>query len=248
MHVSHDGPVLRAVDLAVSYDQIEALSPSTFEVRAGELIAVVGPNGAGKSTLFKALAGFIDHRGDVVVHGETCHHLERQAIAYIPQQSDVDLRFPTTVADVVMSGRRRFHKGRFRPTSADAATVDACLADVDLNGMENRSLATLSGGQVQRVLLARALAQEADVLLLDEALSGVDVRHIDDLIALFGELCARGTSILVSTHDLGLVRARFSRCIAVNGRIMGDGSPSRELADDRLEQLFTRPDDNGASR
>lgn len=246
--MTNPGPVLRAVDVAVSYDHVDALSPSTFDVDSGELVAVVGPNGAGKSTMFKALAGFIDHRGDVVVHGETCHHLERQAIAYIPQQSDVDLRFPTTVADVVMSGRRRFHKGRFRASSVDAAKVASCLAEVDLSGMENRSLATLSGGQVQRVLLARALAQEADVLLLDEALSGVDVRHIDDLIALFEELCSRGTSILVSTHDLGLVRSRFSRCLAVNGRIVGDGPPSRELAEDRLEQLFTRPDSDGGAR
>lgn len=242
MLVNAPGPVLRAVDLAVAYDDVEALAPSTFSVDAGELIAVVGPNGAGKSTLFKALAGFIDHRGDVVVHGEHCHHLERQAIAYIPQQSDVDLRFPTTVADVVMSGRRRFHRGRFLIDDTDRSKVAACLADVDLNGMESRSLATLSGGQVQRVLLARALAQEADVLLLDEALSGVDVRHIDDLISLFAELQSRGTSILVSTHDLALVRSRFARCVAVNGRIVGDGPPSRELADDRLEELFTRSD------
>lgn len=237
--------VLRAVDLSVSYDDFEALAPSTFAVGAGELVAVVGPNGAGKSTLFKALAGFIDHSGDVVVHGERCHHLERQAIAYIPQQSEVDLRFPTTVADVVMSGRRRFHAGRFRIDDADRAKVASCLADVDLTGIEERSLSTLSGGQVQRVLLARALAQEADVLLLDEALSGVDVRHIDELIALFGQLCARGTSVLVSTHDLGLVRSRFARCITVNGRIVGDGPPSVELADDRLEELFTRSNGGG---
>jgi ABC-type Mn2+/Zn2+ transport system ATPase subunit len=105
--------------------------------------------------------------------------------------------------------------------------------------METRSLATLSGGQVQRVLLARALAQEADVLLLDEALSGVDTRHTEELVALFTELCANGTSILVSTHDLGLVRARFSRCLALNGRIMGDGSPDAELTGTKLEALFS---------
>lgn len=248
MHLTTSDPVLRAVELQVAYDDLEALAPSTFTVNTGELIAVVGPNGAGKSTLFKALAGFIDHRGDVVIHGETCHHLERQAIAYIPQQTEVDLRFPATVADVVMSGRRRFHKGRFRIDEADRTKVASCLFDVDLVGMEDRSLATLSGGQVQRVLLARALAQEADVLLLDEALSGVDVRHVDDLIALFHELCARGTSILVSTHDLGLVRSRFERCIAINGRIVGDGSPARELADDHLEELFIRNDNSGGQR
>lgn len=237
--MTSSGIVLQAIDLAVSYNNTKALSYSSFAVGAGELIAVVGPNGAGKSTMFKALAGFVDHEGDVVVHGEHCHHLERKAIAYIPQQSDLDLRFPITVGEVVLAGRRRFHGRRMRATAADIAKVTSCLSQVDLAGMETRSLATLSGGQVQRVLLARALAQEADVLLLDEALSGVDTRHTEELIALFAELCARGTSILVSTHDLGLVRARFSRCLAVNGRIMGDGSPESELTGAKLEVLFS---------
>lgn len=233
-----DNNVLQAVDLSVTYGDTRALSYSSFSVRAGELIAVVGPNGAGKSTLFKALAGFVDHEGDVVVHGEHCHHLERKAIAYIPQQSDLDLRFPITVNEVVMAGRRRFHSRRMRATAADSATVTSCLQQVDLAGAESRSLATLSGGQVQRVLLARALAQEADVLLLDEALSGVDTRHTDELISLFTSLCSRGTSVLVSTHDLGLVRSRFTRCLTVNGKVLGDGAPSVELSGDKLERLF----------
>ena len=211
-----ESTVLAAVDVAVSYDDYEALTASSFSVDAGELIAVVGPNGAGKSTLFKALAGFIDHDGDVVVHGEQCHHLERQAIAYIPQQSDVDLRFPITVAEVVMAGRRRFHGARMRPSRSDHDNVTDCLKQVDLADMGSRSLATLSGGQVQRVLLARALAQEADILMLDEALSGVDARHTEDLISLFATLCAQGTSILVSTHDLHLVRTHFNRCLALS--------------------------------
>ena len=105
--------------------------------------------------------------------------------------------------------------------------------------MENRSLATLSGGQVQRVMLARALAQEADVLLLDEALSGVDAQHTDELITLFENLATSGTSILVSTHDLSLVRNRFTRCLTVNRRLVGDGHPSVELVDNKLEQLFS---------
>jgi ABC-type Mn2+/Zn2+ transport system ATPase subunit len=231
--------VLQAIDLAVSYGDTTALSSSSFAVGAGELVAVVGPNGAGKSTLFKALAGFVDHDGDVVVHGEHCHHLERKTIAYIPQQADLDLRFPLSVSEVVMAGRRRFHGRRMRVTPEDTARVATCLSQVDLAGMESRSLSTLSGGQVQRVLLARALAQEADVLLLDEALSGVDTRHTEELIALFADLCARGTSILVSTHDLGLVRSRFTRCLAVNGRVRGDGEPSIELEGAKLEALFS---------
>ncbi len=242
-----DSVVLGAADVAVSYGDVHALTASSFSVIAGEFIAVVGPNGAGKSTLFKALAGFIDHEGDVVVHGEHCHHLERQAIAYIPQQSDVDLRFPISVAEVVMAGRRRFHGARMRPTQVDHDSVTDCLEQVDLTDMGDRSLSTLSGGQVQRVLLARALAQQADVLLLDEALSGVDTRHTEELIALFRELCAQGTSILVSTHDLALVRSHFSRCITLNGRIIGDGAPAHEITGDRLDAVFSRTASEGRS-
>jgi ABC-type Mn2+/Zn2+ transport system ATPase subunit len=239
--------VLQAVDVSVSYGDTRALSYSSFTVDAGELIAVVGPNGAGKSTLFKALAGFVDHEGDVVVHGEHCHHLERKAIAYIPQQSDLDLRFPITVNEVVMAGRRRFHGRRMRTSHSDHTIVSNCLQQVDLAGAETRSLSTLSGGQVQRVLLARALAQEADVLLLDEALSGVDTRHTDELISLFTSLCSKGTSVLVSTHDLGLVRSRFTRCLTVNGKILGDGSPAVELSGEKLERLFGATFTDGAS-
>ncbi len=240
-------PVLRAIDVSVSYGTTIAVSPSSFDVVAGELIAVVGPNGAGKSTLFKALAGFIDHQGEVVVNGEHCHHLERQAIAYIPQQSDVDLRFPITVGEVVLAGRRRFHGKRFRARSNDTDIASACLTQVDLAGTENRSLSTLSGGQVQRVLLARALAQKADVLLLDEALSGVDAVHTSELIELFASLCAQGTSVLVSTHDLALVRQRFVRCLTLNGGIVGDGSPAHELAGSQLEAVFSRTSKGGAA-
>lgn len=233
-------PVLEAVHVAVTYDDtFIALSDASFSVHAGELVAVVGPNGAGKSTLFKALAGFVDHAGDVVVHGKQCHHLERQSIAYIPQQTDIDLRFPITVAEVVMAGRRRFHGRRMRTTQQDVNQVLACLSQVDLEGMEDRSLATLSGGQVQRVMLARALAQEADVLLLDEALSGVDAVHTREMISLFENLASSGTSILVSTHDLSLVRQRFQRCLTINKRLVGDGSPTIELADNKLEALFS---------
>ena len=233
--------VLRAADVEVSYDGVtNALSSTSFCVDAGELIAVVGPNGAGKSTLFKALAGFVDHDGDVVVHGEHCHHLERKAIAYIPQQSDVDLRFPITVFEVVLAGRRRFHSHRMRPTSTDHARVHECLALVDLTDMDKRSLSTLSGGQVQRVLLARALAQEADVLLLDEALSGVDTKRTNDLVDLFEQLTTHGTSVLVSTHDLGLVRQHFTRCLTINGRLIGDGHPNDELSVEKLDAVFSR--------
>ena len=239
--MTDDSALLEAVDVSVTYDgESNALEHATFRVETGDLVAVVGPNGSGKSTMFKALAGFVDHDGDVVIRGRRCHHLERQSIAYIPQQSDVDLRFPVTVAEVVAAGRRRFHHGRMRLRADDQVRISASLAAVDLAGAEDRLLSTLSGGQVQRVLIARAIAQEADVMLLDESMSGVDERHVDDLMTLFGDICAGGTAILVSTHDLGLVRSRFPRCLTVNRSVLGDGDPAAELTGERLERLFSR--------
>lgn len=232
------GVILEAAGVAVSYDGVRVLAPSSFSLHAGEMVAVVGPNGAGKSSLFKALAGFVDHEGDVIVHGEACHHLDRQAIAYIPQQSEIDLRFPVSVADVVLAGRRRFHGRRMRATDADHSAVRDRLAQVGLADAADASLSTLSGGQVQRVMIARALAQEADVLLLDEALSGVDARRTEGLIDLFDTIRAAGSAVVVSSHDLGLVRTRFPRCLTVNGRIVGDGPPTTELDGARLEAVF----------
>jgi len=232
---------LESIDVSVSYGAAEpVLTGASFVLKRGELAAVVGPNGAGKSTLFRALAGFVDHEGDVVVNGEKCHHLERESIAYIPQQNEIDLRFPITVEEVVMAGRRRFHRVRMRPTAEDHVKVRACLAEMDLADQSERPLAMLSGGQLQRVLIARALAQEASVLLLDEAMSGVDSSHVSELMRLFGDLCAHGTAILVSTHDLGLVRQQFPRCIAVNGSVLGDGDPTVQLSGELLERLFSR--------
>lgn len=232
-------PALCAVDLAVRYGEVTALRGVSFEVEHGEMVAVVGPNGSGKSTLFKALAGFVDHDGDVVLNGRRCHHLERRSIAYIPQQLAVDLRFPITVGEVVLAGRRGFHGRRFRPTGHDRDVVAASLATVDLADHADRSLSTLSGGQVQRVLLARALAQEPEVLLLDETLATVDEGHVADLLEVFSELCGAGRAVLVTVHDLSLVKSSFSRVIALNGDVVGDGPPRRVLSPRNLEMLYT---------
>lgn len=231
-------PGLCAVDLGVAYGAYTALSGTSFEVGRGELVAVVGPNGAGKSTLFKALAGFIDHDGDVVLGGKKCHHLERRSVAYVPQHKSFDVRFPITVGEVVLSGRRGLHGRHFRPTAADRDAARASLDAVNLEGFEKRALWTLSGGQLQRALLARALAQDADVLLLDESLAGLDERQIDGVLVVLERLCASGKTVLVSVHDLGLVRRRFPRVIALNGTVVADGPARKVLSGRGIERLF----------
>jgi ABC-type Mn2+/Zn2+ transport system ATPase subunit len=237
VHVNRPA-TLAAEGVGVHYGPVRALQDATFRVEAGELVGVIGPNGAGKSTLFKALAGFVAHEGEVFLNGLCCHHKQRTSVAFIPQRADLDFDFPMTVGELVLSGRRRFRPWFGRPTGADRDAAALALAEVGLVGFEKRAVGALSGGQAQRAFLARALAQDADVLLLDEALSGVDAPTTSELFDLFDSLTARGSTILVSTHDLALARHRFNRCIAINVTIRGDGPPSEVLDADTLDSVF----------
>jgi manganese/iron transport system ATP-binding protein len=232
-------PVLEVIDLGVDYGDRVVLQAVSFAVGRGELIGVIGPNGAGKSTLFKAICGLVNHTGEVEVNGVHCHsRTDRMDIAYIPQRSNNDITFPITVGELVLAGRRRFHRWYARPSSHDRDEAARTLELVDLSGMEDRSLNQLSSGQLQRAYVARALAQEASVLMLDESLSGVDEPSTAELFGVFERLALQGSTLLIATHDLALARRRFTRCLAVNGRLLGDGSPETVLASDVLDRTF----------
>ena len=237
--MSAPAPILEVAGLGVHYGATEALHDVSFSVERGELVGVIGPNGAGKSTMFKAICGLVNHSGNVDVNGVHCHNrTDRMDIAYIPQRNEADLTFPITVGELVVAGRRRFRPWYSRPTANDKALAAEALDKVHLGRLESRSLNELSGGQLQRAYLARALAQQASVVLLDEALSGVDQPTTTELFDVFTDLAADGTTLLVATHDLALARRRFARCIAVNGTIRGDGPPETVLAADVLDSTF----------
>jgi len=232
-------PVLQVDHLGVRYGATHALYDVSFSIGSGELIAVIGPNGAGKSTMFKAICGLVNHEGVVEVNGVHCHdHADRMDLAYIPQRNDSDLHFPITVGELVLAGRRRFRRWYARPTALDRKVASDALERVMLAGTEDRSLTELSGGQLQRAYVARALAQQASVVLLDEALSGVDQPTTAELLDVFESLAADGTTMLVATHDLALARRRFRRCIAVNGTVRGDGAPAEVLSAEVLDATF----------
>jgi ABC-type Mn2+/Zn2+ transport system ATPase subunit len=231
--------VLEVIELGVSYGDTVVLRDVSFAVGRGELIGVIGPNGAGKSTLFKAICGLVNHTGEVEVNGVHCHsRTDRMDIAYIPQRSNNDITFPITVGELVLAGRRRFHHWYARPSSHDRDEAVRLLELVNLSGMEGRSLNQLSSGQLQRAYVARALAQEASVLMLDESLSGVDEPSTAELFEVFERLVLQGSTLLIATHDLALARRRFSRCMAVNGRLLGDGPPDVVLSSDVLDRTF----------
>jgi manganese/zinc/iron transport system ATP- binding protein len=198
-----------------------ALIDVNLRVPAGTSLALVGPNGAGKSTLLKVAAGLLAPRtGTVRRHGlpiGACHH----RVAYLPQRGAVDWRFPITLSGLVLSGRY-VHLGWLRrPGVEDRAIVAAVLARLGLTPLADRQIGELSGGQQQRALLARALAQGADLLLLDEPLNAVDAETRATVAAVLDELRGRDLTVVVATHDLGRLEADFDAALyLVEGRVV----------------------------
>lgn len=238
MHGLADEPALQVRDVTVRYGAVAAVEHANLVVEPGELVALVGANGAGKSSLLRAVVGLVPYAGDVVVHGRACGSARRTSIAHVPQRQDADLGFPITVLQMVAAGRRALRRAWQRPGRADRQATMRALSRVGLDGLEHRTLSELSGGQVQRAFIARALAQEADVLLLDEPLTGVDPPTSEALLALFSRLAADGAALVVTTHDLALVRTHFTRCVALNRTIVGDGAPAAVLAPEALERVY----------
>lgn len=235
-----DDVLLSVEGLGVKYGDTSALENVSFALHAGEVVALVGPNGAGKSTLFKALAGLIRHSGDVFVAGQHCHHLDRKRLAYIPQTTDANITFPILVKDVVLAGRRRFGRIGMRVSEKDRTAVTQFLEEVDLADKQEMQLSHLSGGQIQRVFIARAIAQDADVLLLDESASGIDEKNTNALVSVFQHLASQGRTVLLSTHNISYVAEHFERSLTLNVHLCGDGPSGEVLAPKKIVEIFSR--------
>ena len=236
-----DAPGIVARDLAVTYrNGHTALRHASFEIPQGTVTALVGVNGAGKSTLFKAIMGFVPvASGEIRLLGMTvAQALRRNLVAYVPQAEEVDWTFPVLVQDVVMMGRYGHMGFLRRPSGADRAAVDAALARVGMADLRHRQIGELSGGQRKRVFLARALAQDGRVILLDEPFTGVDVGTEDRIIALLGELRDEGRVMLVSTHNLGSVPEFCDRVVLVKGTVLAHGPTETTYTRENLEQAF----------
>ena len=226
-------PILRAAGLTVRYESGPALEDVSFQLCAGDRTAVVGPNGAGKSTLFKAIAGVLDHgQGELHVYGhEPDGHI---CIAYVPQRSQADWSFPVNVADVVMMGRVG-KLGLFRhPKARDWEIVHQALEVVNMTDLAKRQIGQLSGGQQQRMFIARALAQEAELMLMDEPLTGLDVNAQEDIFNILGILRERNVTVMVALHDLKIVSKRFDTVMLLNNRLLGHGPPEQVLSPQNL--------------
>lgn len=217
-----------------------ALHDASFEIPTGTITALVGVNGSGKSTLFKAVMGFVRlARGEISILGQSVEWaLKKNIVAYVPQSEDVDWNFPVLVEDVVMMGRYA-HMGFMRiPKRVDHEAVRAALARVNMSDFRKRQIGELSGGQKKRVFLARALAQDGRVILLDEPFTGVDVNTEEAIITLLRSLRDEGRVILVSTHNLGSVPEYCDRAVLLNRTVLAYGLTDEIFTQANLERTF----------
>ncbi|WP_353292606.1 metal ABC transporter ATP-binding protein [Synechococcus sp. M16CYN] len=231
---------IEAKQLCVDYDGITALYDVGLHLPAGCICGLVGMNGAGKSTLFKALTGFVrPSQGLIRINGCSMRKAQRQqAVAYVPQSERIDSQFPVSVWDVVMMGRYGAMNLLRIPRNSDRAAVRDALERVELLELRNRPIGTLSGGQRKRTFLARAIAQRADVFLLDEPFNGVDVRTEKLMAQLFVQFREDGYTILISTHNLNHVRDFCDLVVLINKTVLAYGETSKVFTPKNLAMTF----------
>lgn len=237
--------MLEARNLTVAYDDRVAVSDVTFSLKPGEITAIIGPNGAGKSTLLRTLNGQLPRSsGSVLLDGEPIERLNRRnisrRIAVVAQEAE--LRFPVTVLEFVLGGRFAWatHSGWGWETERDLHVAEAVLRETELSDLSTRLMNELSGGERQRALMARALATEAPILLLDEPTANLDLSHQATLLTVVRARCdEHRTAALVITHDLNLA-AHFADNILLmkQGRTIHSGSPDEVLTPEILQDVF----------
>jgi ABC-type Mn2+/Zn2+ transport system ATPase subunit len=227
-------PILATHSLTVIYNGQPAIEDISFAVSAGESVAIIGPNGAGKSTLIKAIMGLLQPRsGSISIASGS-----RDRLGYVPQYEAVNWDFPVTVQDVVMMGCVRQIGWLRWPSRAHWQTVQTALARVELAHLAQRQVGELSGGQRRRVFIARALAQQADVLILDEPFSGVDASAQHAMMDVLDSLQRDGLTIILSTHDLNLAFRRFDKVLALRRRLIAYDTPQAAYTPAVLSQLY----------
>ncbi len=230
---------VEARHVTVSYGARPVLWDADARFPAGALSAVVGPNGSGKSTLLKACMGLVPlETGSVSILGRPASAaLER--VAYVPQSEEVDWDFPVTVREVVEMGRYRSAGWMRRLRPDDRNAVDAALERVGMTRYADRQIGRLSGGQRKRVFIARALAQDAEVLMLDEPFAGVDARTEAEILQLLADLRDRhGRSVILVHHDLATVRASFDHAVLLHTRVVEEGPPAQALQPEAIREAY----------
>ena len=229
---------LAAEELTVERGGVVVLDRVSFTAGPGCLMGVVGPNGAGKSTLFNVIVSLLPATsGRVLVHGKSIAET-RGLVAYVPQYERVNWRLPMSAWDVALMGRTRRVGWFRRPGQADRTAAEDALRRVGMLDRRDSLVGELSGGQRQRVFVARALAQGADILLLDEAFSGVDIASQESLVSVLAELRDEGRTILLSSHDINHLAHYCDECLCLNCHVCACGAPREVLTQDVLTELY----------
>ena len=231
-------PAVSIAHLTVSYQSKPVLVDVSFDVPRGTVVGILGPNGAGKSTLIKSVMGFVPRDyGEVRVFGAEAVQARRR-IAYVPQRGQIDWNFPVTVWDVVLMGRYGRVPWYRSLRHEDRRAARKALADVRMDELRGRQIGQLSGGQQQRVFMARALAQEADVLLLDEPFAGVDAATERAIAELLGRAKTHNQTVIVVHHDLETAAEFFDSVVLLNRRLYAYGEPKRVLQQGLLAEVY----------
>lgn len=230
--------MLEVQNLAVNYRGVCALSNVSFCLSPGQLIGAIGPNGAGKSTMMKAMLGLVPAINGGVKFGGKPLKQQLRTCAYVPQRSQIDWDYPATVWTVVMMARTA-HTGWFRsPSRQSQEIVGEALRRVGMWELRHRQIGELSGGQQQRVFLARAIAQQAQLLLLDEPLAGIDKKTEGILFQVFSELKAEGKTILVSSHEWGTALMNYDQLLLLNRELIAQGSPEDVMTLENIQRAY----------
>ena len=233
--------------VTVGYPGLRVFDDLTLNIPGGVFTGIIGGNGSGKSTLLKTIAGLLKpSQGEVLIGGQSPHDA-RTYLGYMPQVNNVDWRFPLTVRELVEMGRYQFRwqnrLGRLIRNRDDRIAVDRALAMMDVQDLQDRQIHELSGGQRKRALIARALARQPRILLLDEPSAALDAISDDHLFDVLCDLTELGTSVIMTTHDMSTVIEHYSQVICVNsssGGIIAQGEPSTVLTEDVLRKTFGR--------
>lgn len=233
-------PAISVHNVIVHYGDVLALDDVSIDVAAGQVCGLIGMNGSGKSTLFKTITGMIRPDSGTVTLGGRAPAIARKAgaVGYVPQSEEVDWAFPISVRDVVMMGRYGHMGPARRPKIADRTAVDDALIRVDLTDLADRQIGQLSGGQKKRAFVARGIAQEASILLLDEPFAGVDKRSEATITTVLRELAADGVTVLVSTHDLNALPQLADEAILLMRSVLMHSSPAEVLQPTNLARAF----------
>lgn len=233
--------ILRLSHVHASLGSRPVLHDVSLDVRAGEFVGLIGPNGAGKSTLLKSILTLVPSTGDIDIAGQPARRMnlrERAThVAYLPQ--DREIGWAVSVEHLVSLGRTPYRRGFSRPSAHDAALVEQAMQRMDVQLFRHRSALELSGGERARVLIARALAQDAALLLADEPAAGLDPAHQIGLMQCLADLAGKGSTVVASLHDLGLAARWCTRLVLIHeGKIVADGRPADVLTADHMHRIY----------